>query len=322
MLSRTADHLFWMSRYTERAENTARMLDVSYQMSLLPQSAAVAQMGWQGLLSISELLPNFNSRYDEVTSANVMRFMVSDENNPSSIISCLRAVRENARAVRGSLTTELWETQNQTWLEAQREIHTHDFLDDPAKLFEWVKFRSHLSRGVTIGTMLKDEARSFMRLGTYFERGDNTARLVDVKYHAIESDFFGEAKDKDQEYDFYHWSAILRSVSAFEIYRKVYRDVIRPDRVAELRYPVRANDIAINLTINFKSTDATQNCAPVIEIIFLIFVFGFAKKITLNRVVFNIYQSCSVVTTLEVSAQTHKATSLVFEHSANSNSTR
>ena len=234
MLSRTADHLFWMSRYTERAENTARMLDVSYQMSLLPQSAAVAQMGWQGLLSISELLPNFNSRYDEVTSANVMRFMVSDENNPSSIISCLRAVRENARAVRGSLTTELWETQNQTWLEAQREIHTHDFLDDPAKLFEWVKFRSHLSRGVTIGTMLKDEARSFMRLGTYLERGDNTARLVDVKYHAIESDFFGEAKDKDQEYDFYHWSAILRSVSAFEIYRKVYRDVIRPDRVAEL----------------------------------------------------------------------------------------
>jgi uncharacterized alpha-E superfamily protein len=223
-----------MSRYTERAENTARMLDVSYQMSLLPQSAGVAQMGWQGLLSISELLPFYKSKYDEVTAANVMRFMVSDENNPSSIISCLRAVRENARAVRGSLTTELWETQNQTWLEAQREIHTHDFLDDPAKLFEWVKFRSHLSRGVTIGTMLKDEARSFMRLGTYLERGDNTARLVDVKYHAIESDFFGEANDKDQEYDFYHWSAILRSVSAFEIYRKVYRDVIRPDRVAEL----------------------------------------------------------------------------------------
>jgi uncharacterized alpha-E superfamily protein len=234
MLSRTADHLFWMSRYTERAENTARMLDVSYQMSLLPQSAAVAQMGWQGLLSISELLPFYKSKYDEVTAANVMRFMVSDENNPSSIISCLRAVRENARAVRGSLTTELWETQNQTWLEAQRQIHAHDFLDDPAKLFEWVKFRSHLSRGVTIGTMLKDEARNFMRLGTYLERGDNTARLVDVKYHAIESDFFGEANDKDQEYDFYHWSAILRSVSAFEIYRKVYRDVIRPDRVAEL----------------------------------------------------------------------------------------
>jgi uncharacterized alpha-E superfamily protein len=117
---------------------------------------------------------------------------------------------------------------------AGERFDAHDFLDDPAKLFEWVKFRSHLSRGVTIGTMLKDEARNFMRLGTYLERGDNTARLVDVKYHAIESDFFGEANDKDQEYDFYHWSAILRSVSAFEIYRKVYRDVIRPDRVAEL----------------------------------------------------------------------------------------
>lgn len=118
-----------------------------------------------------------------------MRFMVSDDSNPSSIISCLRSARENARAVRGSLTTELWETQNQTWLEAQRHIHAHNFLDDPAKLFEWVKFRSHLSRGVTIGTMLKDEARSFMRLGTYLERGDNTARLVDVKYKAIESEF-------------------------------------------------------------------------------------------------------------------------------------
>jgi uncharacterized alpha-E superfamily protein len=234
MLSRTADHLFWMSRYTERAENTARMLDVSYQMSLLPQSAGVAQLGWQGLLSISELLPTYGQKYKNINASDVMRFMVNDESNPSSIISCLRAVRENARAVRGSLTTELWETQNQTWLEAQRQLRSDNFLADPSKLFEWVKFRSHLSRGVTMGTMLKDEALSFMGLGTYLERGDNTARLLDVKYHAIESDFFGEAQDKDQEYDFYHWSAILRSVSGFEIYRKVYRDVIRPARVAEL----------------------------------------------------------------------------------------
>ncbi|CAM8624258.1 Domain of unknown function DUF403 [Comamonadaceae bacterium] len=234
MLSRTADHLFWMSRYTERAENTARMLDVNYQTSLLPQSQAVAQMGWQGLLSISELLYSYKEKYGEIQAREVMDFMVKDESNPSSIMSCLSAARENARAVRGALTTEVWETQNTTWLEVKRMIKSGDFEKDPSQFFEWVKFRSHLSRGVTVGTMLMDESLHFMRLGTFLERADNTARLVDVKFHAVESDFFGAASEKDQEYDFYHWSAILRSVSAFEIYRKVYRDVIKPERVAEL----------------------------------------------------------------------------------------
>ena len=234
MLSRTADHLFWMSRYTERAENTARMLDVNYQTSLLPQSHAVAQMGWQGLLSISELLYSYKERHGEIQAREVMDFMVKDESNPSSIMSCLSAARENARAVRGALTTEVWETQNTTWLEVKRMIKSGDFEKDPSQFFEWVKFRSHLSRGVTVGTMLMDESLHFMRLGTFLERADNTARLVDVKFHAVQSDFFGAASEKDQEYDFYHWSAILRSVSAFEIYRKVYRDVIKPERVAEL----------------------------------------------------------------------------------------
>ncbi len=234
MLSRTADHLFWMSRYTERAENTARMLDVNYQTSLLPQSEAVAQVGWQGLLSISELLATYRQKYGEIQAREVMDFMVRDESNPSSILSCLGAARENARAVRGALTTEVWETQNQTWLEVKRMVKSKEFEQDPAQFFEWVKFRSHLSRGVTVGTMLMDEALHFMRLGTFLERADNTARLVDVKFHAVQSDFFGTASEKDQEYDFYHWSAILRSVSGFEVYRKVYRDVIRPERVAQL----------------------------------------------------------------------------------------
>ncbi len=256
MLSRTADHLFWMSRYTERAENTARMLNVSYETSLLPQSSATVQAGWEGLLSISELLTAYTKRHGQVTPQNVMQFMVIDESNPSSIISCLRAARENARAVRGALTTEVWETQNQTWLEVNRMIRSGEFQADPGKFFEWVKFRSHLSRGVTVGTMLMDESLHFMRLGTFLERADNTARLVDVKFHAVQTDRLGtlpmvanlvqqvqlqvqsqtieSSTDSSQEFDFYHWSAILRSVSGFEIYRKVYRDVIRPDRVAEL----------------------------------------------------------------------------------------
>ena len=222
MLSRTADHLFWLSRYTERAENTARLLDVNYQTSLLPQSAEVAQLGWHGLLTISELVPAYTARHGDVTPQKVMEFMVKDESNPSSIISCLRAARENARAVRGSLTTEVWETQNQTWLELNRLLKSGALEKDPGQFFEWVKFRSHLSRGVTVGTMLMDEALYFMRLGTFLERADNTARLIDVKFNAV-----GDS-------DFYHWSAILRSVSGFEIYRKVYRDVIQPNRVAEL----------------------------------------------------------------------------------------
>jgi uncharacterized alpha-E superfamily protein len=253
MLSRTADHLYWMARYMERAENTARMLDVNYQTALLPQSAAAAEQGWKGLLSISELTYEFAKRHKEVTAQNVMDFMVSDATNASSIRSCLMAARENARAVRGTLTTEVWETQNQTWLEFQRMVADGAFTKDPGTAFEWVKFRSHLSRGVTVGTMLQDEAFHFLRIGSFLERADNTARLLDVKFHAVGHEVFGvqpgqsqsqsqtradkalvAGNGKDVEYDFYHWSAILKSVSGFEVYRKAYRNVIRPEKVAEL----------------------------------------------------------------------------------------
>jgi uncharacterized alpha-E superfamily protein len=242
MLSRTADHLFWMARYMERAENTARMLDVNYEASLLPQSADAADKGWKGLLSISELSGDFAKRHGAVTPASVIRYMVSDEDNGSSIRNCLQAARENARAVRGTLTTEVWETQNQTWLEFQRKVANDSYLRDPSSLFEWVKFRSHLSRGVTVGTMLQDEAFHFLRIGSFLERADNTARLLDVKFHAVESEYHGGGNGggnsgvsgRDIEVDFYHWSGILRSVSGFEVYRKVYRNVIRPEKVAEL----------------------------------------------------------------------------------------
>jgi len=167
-----------------------------------------------------------------------MRYMVSDAANGSSIRNCLQAARENARAVRGTLTTEVWETQNQTWLEFQRMVASDSFLRDPSAMFEWVKFRSHLSRGVTVGTMLQDEAFHFLRIGSFLERADNTARLLDVKFHAVESEYYGGSNGggggKDIEVDFYHWSGILRSVSGFEVYRKAYRNVIRPEKVAEL----------------------------------------------------------------------------------------
>lgn len=229
MLSRTADHLYWMARYTERAENTARMLDVNIQTQLLPQSAETAEQGWRAVLGISELLPAFEAKYGLLTPEDVLDFMVRDPLNPSSIASCMTSARENARAVRGTLTTEVWETINTSWLEMNQLLDGGILARDPGEFFEWVKHRSHLSRGVTIGTMLKDEAFHFIRLGTFLERADNTARLIDVKFHGTSRDQL-PATDRD----FYHWAAVLRSVSAFETYRKAYHDVITPERVAEL----------------------------------------------------------------------------------------
>ena len=247
MLSRTADNLFWMCRYLERAENTARMLDVNLQMSLLPQVASARAATWRAMLRISELQEAFDARYQHATPRELMDFMVRDGDNPSSIFSCLRAARENARAVRGQLTTELWETQNQTWIELQRQLRDGQPERNPAEFFEWVKFRSHIARGVTVGTMLTDESLCFQRLGMHLERADNTARLLDVKFHEADDHDVaaaGPAETASIEPDapralgshgeFYRWSAILGSVSALETYRKAYRDVIAPDRVAEL----------------------------------------------------------------------------------------
>lgn len=235
MLSRTADHLFWMCRYIERAENTARMLDVNLQMSLLPQEPEARQRSWRAVLGISELQSRFDAIHPNGTPSDVLHFMVRDTRNQSSIHSCLHAARENARAVRGSLTTEVWETYNTLWLELQSHLNARLPERNPTEFFEWVKLSSHLARGVTIGTMLEDEALYFLRLGMHLERADNTARLLDVKFYERNGDSHpADAADPNAVSEFYRWSAILGSVSGFEIYRKVYRDVITPERVAEL----------------------------------------------------------------------------------------
>jgi len=228
MLSRTADHLFWMARYMERAENTARMLDVCYRVSLMPQSPAEAEQNWVALLRIMSLEPQYRETCGEVEGSKVLRFMIFDPENSSSIRNCLRAARENAHAVRDTLTAELWETMNATWIKVRGL--TPETMEDRgiSEFFEWVKYRSHLSRGVTIGTMLQDEAWRFIRLGTFLERADNTARILDVKYQVLVSE------NEDEDADYHRWSAVLHSVSAFEVYRKVYRDMITPVRVAEL----------------------------------------------------------------------------------------
>jgi len=228
MLSRTADHLFWMSRYIERAENLARLLDVTWQMSLVPQPLEAINQSWNAIIALNSLDEAYAKKYSTVNGENVLKFMVSDPDNSASIHSCLRLARENAHAVRGTLTTEMWETLNSTWLEAREKTFDQLFHAGIGDYFEWVKMRSSLSRGTTLGTLLQDEAYHFIRLGTLLERADNTARILDVKYHVL------RPNGDEGATDFYEWGALLRSVSAFEVYRKVYRDVITPERVAEL----------------------------------------------------------------------------------------
>jgi uncharacterized alpha-E superfamily protein len=234
MLARTANDLFWMARQVERAENTARMLDVTYRMSMLPYRV----MGpgekwaepWALPLIITGLATDYYAVHPALAAENVLRYMVLDPANSSSIFASLQAARENARNQRSAITSEMWENLNDTWLEMRHMDFSHINTAGISSFFDWVKNRSHLFRGVIFGTMLRDEAYSFIRLGTFFERADNTARILDAKYHTL----LPSVGDVGGAVDYYQWGSLLRSVGAFESFRKIYRDAITPQRVAEL----------------------------------------------------------------------------------------
>ncbi len=229
MLSRTADHLYWMSRYVERAESLARLVDAHYRMSLLPHSAASLIASLQATMAALHLDQAYGERHPRIEPAAVFNFISLDGDNPGSILSCLRAARENARAVRGTLTSELWETLNGTWLEARSLVVRGTAGADIGQFVEWVKERSHLTRGVTIGTMLRDEAFHFTRIGTFLERADSTARILTAHQDDLQAGA-GAGTVPDP----YEWSVLLRALSAFEVYRRVYREVITPRQVAQM----------------------------------------------------------------------------------------
>ena len=184
MLARTASNLYWMSRYVERAENTARILDVTYRMSLLPTQPDLLNQQWIAPLNITGSLYPFSGRHKEVNAEQVMHFLAVDRDNPTSIRSCLEQARDNARAVRGAITSEMWEVLNASWLEVAA-LDTARMLRAPSPWFDWVKERSHLFRGVTFGTLRRDDAYDFTRLGTHIERVDKTPRVQDVKYYVL-----------------------------------------------------------------------------------------------------------------------------------------
>jgi len=230
MLSRTADSLFWLSRYVERADNTARIIDAASRLAAMPISYAGTSNEWESALSAAGALRAFYGEHDEASRDAVIDFLAFAPRNPSSIRSCLETARHNARAVRTALTTEMWEAINAAWLDIRRFDGTR---------MDWPTLNEFLSRvkeaclrfdGSAFRTMLRNDMFYFSRLGVYLERADNTARILDVKYHVL----LPEPAKVGGGLDYFQWSSILRSVSALTAYRWVYRESLKPWLIADL----------------------------------------------------------------------------------------
>jgi len=226
MLSRTASELYWMARYLERAENIARVLDVTNKLSMMP----IRNGGNHDLLvplnltSTSELYAETNPT---LTMPNLVSFFALDSRNYSSIFSCLQMGWNNAHAVRGSLSSEVWECINATWI-AMKSIRRQGIGSDGADaFFDWVKERSHLFRGAMFGTLLRSDAMHFIRLGTLLERADGTARLLEVKNRLMDI-------DDDPVREYYRMDTLLQAVSAREAYHSIYKQPLSRETIAEL----------------------------------------------------------------------------------------
>lgn len=224
MLSRVADSIYWMSRYVERAENLARFVDVTHHMSLdLPPES---QQQWGALVYASGDHEYFEKKYGNPTRENVIQFLTFDREYPGSVLSCVHAARENARSVRESISSEMWEQVNQFYI-AMRDAAKGGSLQSPTQLFQYIKDASHLFVGITIMTFSQGEAWHFARLGRVLERADKTSRILDVKYYTL----LPSIQDVGTPIDDLQWSAVLRSVSGFEMFRKRHHG-ITPKRVA------------------------------------------------------------------------------------------
>ncbi len=229
MLGRTAANLFWLSRYVERAENIARLLEVGYRISLIPGSAEGYREQWDSTLKSAAIDHAFYDKYDEANLANIIAFMLFDKDNPSSVHSCLLTARTNARTVRTAISGDMWESLNTTWLEfAAVDPMTITSNRLPAFL-DWIKQRSNEFRGAFLGTALRREGFVFSQLGAHLERADNTARILDVKYYILlpRHEMIGG------EVDTLQWAMILRAVSGHKSYRHVYHDRYKAWNVAE-----------------------------------------------------------------------------------------
>lgn len=234
MLCRTASDLYWLARHVERMDNTARLLELAHRTSLLPGRLGTSRArngAWERALEALDLGPAYAARHGRVNGAKVLHFLALDASQPSSMVASGRDARESARAQRGAITAEMYESINSTWLQLRDFDASRLDADGPIEFLEWIKRRCGAFRGATIGTMGRDEGYEFLRLGTFIERADFGIRLLDVNLDpgadpAMPGD--GSAAG------YYRMSALLQAISGFETFRKIYRDKLTPARVAEL----------------------------------------------------------------------------------------
>ena len=230
MLSRTADNLYWLARYVERAEYLARILEATHRLTALPLAYVGSTNEWESAVATAGCAQAFFSAYPEATEETVTDFLAFSADNPSSIRNCFEVARGNARAVRTALTVEMWDAINGTWLELRRFGNGPASREEVARFLRWVQESSLRFDGSAYRTMLRNDAYWFTRLGVYIERADNTARILDVKYHML----LPAHERVGGPLDYFQWAAILRSVSALTAYHWVYRESLKPWLVADL----------------------------------------------------------------------------------------
>src|SRR2546423_2496195 len=230
MLSRTADNLYWLARYVERAEYLARILEVTHRLTTLPPPHVGSTNEWESAVATAGCAHAFSSLYDEANEETVTEFLCFSTANPSSIRNCFELARTNARAVRTALTVEMWDAINGAWLELKRFGNGPSSREEFARFLRWVQESSLRFDGSAYRTMLRNDAYWFSRLGVHIERADNTARILDVKYHLL----LPANERVGGPLDYFQWAAILRSVSALTAYHWVYRDSVKPWLIADL----------------------------------------------------------------------------------------
>jgi uncharacterized alpha-E superfamily protein len=230
MLSRTADNLFWLSRYVERAEYLARILEATLRLTSLPHAYSGATNEWDSAVSTAGCAGAFFAAYQEANEETVTEFLAFSSANPSSIRNCFEVARANARAVRTALTMEMWDAINGAWLEISRFGHGVTSRDGLTRFLRLVQESSLRVDGSAYRTMLRNDAYWFTRLGVFSERADNTARILDVKYHLL----LPAHQHVGGPLDYFQWAAILRSVSALTSYHWVYRESLKPWLIADL----------------------------------------------------------------------------------------
>ncbi|MGE0564916.1 MAG: alpha-E domain-containing protein [Pseudolabrys sp.] len=230
MLSRTADNLYWLARYMERADYLARVLQTAQRLSAMPSAYVGASNEWESAVATAGCTHAFYESYDEANEQNVTDFLAFSLENSSSIRNCFETARTNARAVRTALTTAMWDAINGAWLELRRYGNGPTSREDFSRFLRWVQETSSLFDGAAYRTMLRNDSYWFSRLGVHIERADNTARILDVKYHLL----LPAQERVGGALDYFQWSAILRSVNALTSYHWVYRESVKPWLVADL----------------------------------------------------------------------------------------